>query len=99
MTWQPCWTHRASVPAMVNSWSSGWAWILMAMPGMYSFSFIAGGKLARNTVIGGGIFLLVLQFPFFLGIKLGLLAFFFFAFVFTTSVAHSCFSLVIRSGG
>ena len=46
---------------------------------------------------GGGVFLLVLQFPFFLGIKLGLLAFFFFAFVFTASVAHSCFSLVSGS--
>ena len=47
-----------------------------------------------NAGVGGGIFLLVLQSPFFLRIKLGLLAFFFFTFVFTASITHSCFSLI-----
>ena len=44
--------------------------------------------------IGGClILLLVLQFPFFLGIEFGFLAFFLGAFVFTASVAHIRFSL------
>jgi hypothetical protein len=69
------------------------------MLGMYSFSFIASGKLARDAGVSGGTFLLVLQFPFFLRIKLGLLAFFFFAFIFTASVAHRVSPWLIRSGG
>jgi len=61
---------------------------------MYSFSSIEGRRLMRDTTgRGGGIFLLVLQFPFFLGIKFRLLAFFFIPFVFTASVGHSCFLL------
>jgi hypothetical protein len=47
----------------------------------------------REGTTGRFILLLVLQFPFFLGTELGLLALFFSAFIFTASVAHICFSL------
>src|SRR5688572_2498750 len=36
----PALAQRARVPAMLNSWSSGCAWMLMARLGMYSFLVI-----------------------------------------------------------
>jgi hypothetical protein len=50
--------------------------------------------LGKATATGCVLFLLVLQFPFFLGIELGFLALFLFAFIFTSFVAHICFSLL-----
>jgi hypothetical protein len=45
------------------------------------------------TKTGGlALLLLVLQFPFFLGIKLGLFALFLFAFIFTAFITHIGFS-------
>ena len=35
----PAWAHLASVPATVNSWSSGWAWMQNTRPGGVGSAF------------------------------------------------------------